>query len=181
MHIPSNHRVAHPGDVHGIGGFASQNSRPPLQLKAPKALICVRVTHTTSQFCVTTPSRCLTVLGPVCAPQSGDCHQFPPLELAGCTRFAHAGLTPPYPAPFSSSRMRHSLITRLTPRFRRILPETGCLSQGLPHRKRYACPCPPQTVTHRDGKPSTPLPRRGTIIKPTACSAPSNLPPTHTP
>ena len=22
------------------------------------------------------------------APQSGDCHQFPPLELAGCTRFA---------------------------------------------------------------------------------------------
>jgi hypothetical protein len=25
----------------------------------------------------------------VCAPQSGDCHQFPPLELAGCTRFAH--------------------------------------------------------------------------------------------
>ena len=23
------------------------------------------------------------------APQSGDCHQFPPLELAGCTRFAH--------------------------------------------------------------------------------------------
>src|ERR1019366_7178869 len=25
--------------------------------------------------------------------QSGDCHQFPPLELAGCTRFAHAKLT----------------------------------------------------------------------------------------
>jgi hypothetical protein len=25
----------------------------------------------------------------VCAPQSGDCHQFPPLELAGCTRFAY--------------------------------------------------------------------------------------------
>jgi hypothetical protein len=24
----------------------------------------------------------------VCAPQSGDCHQFPPLELDGCTRFA---------------------------------------------------------------------------------------------
>src|ERR1017187_8890185 len=24
----------------------------------------------------------------VCAPQSGDCHQFPPLELAGCTRLA---------------------------------------------------------------------------------------------
>src|ERR1017187_9629590 len=24
----------------------------------------------------------------VCASQSGDCHQFPPLELAGCTRFA---------------------------------------------------------------------------------------------
>src|ERR1035438_14807 len=23
------------------------------------------------------------------APQSGDCHQFPPLELAGCPRFAH--------------------------------------------------------------------------------------------
>src|ERR1035441_6588067 len=26
--------------------------------------------------------------GEGCAPQSGDCHQFPPLELAGCTRFA---------------------------------------------------------------------------------------------
>src|ERR1017187_2153902 len=34
-----------------------------------------------------------------CAPQNGDCHQFPPLELAGCTRFAHAQLTSPYPAP----------------------------------------------------------------------------------
>jgi hypothetical protein len=24
------------------------------------------------------------------APQNGDCHQFPPLELVGCTRFAYA-------------------------------------------------------------------------------------------
>jgi hypothetical protein len=30
----------------------------------------------------------------------------------------------------------------LTPSFRRSLPETGCLSQGLPHGKRYAWPCP---------------------------------------
>src|ERR1035438_2334312 len=54
----------------------------------------------------------------VCAPQSGDCHQFPPLELAGCARFAHAELTSPYPAPFSSPRMRCFLLTRLTPSFR---------------------------------------------------------------
>jgi hypothetical protein len=25
----------------------------------------------------------------VCAPQNGDCHQFSPLELVGCTRFAY--------------------------------------------------------------------------------------------
>ena len=30
----------------------------------------------------------------MCAPQSGDCHQFPPLELAGCTRFAPLKLCP---------------------------------------------------------------------------------------
>src|ERR1039457_6331866 len=24
-----------------------------------------------------------------CPPQNGDCHQFPPLELVGCTRFAY--------------------------------------------------------------------------------------------
>jgi hypothetical protein len=28
------------------------------------------------------------------------------LELAGCTRFAHAELTSPYPAPFSSLQSR---------------------------------------------------------------------------
>src|ERR1017187_7960293 len=36
----------------------------------------------------------------------------------------------------------------LTPSFRRSLPETGCLSQGLPHGKRYAWPCLPKTVRH---------------------------------
>src|ERR1019366_9716682 len=36
----------------------------------------------------------------------------------------------------------------LTPSFRRTLPETGCLSQGLPHGKRYAWPCSPKTVRH---------------------------------
>src|ERR1035441_3635386 len=83
----------------------------------------------------------------VCAPQSGDCHQFPPLELAGCTRFAHAELTSPYPAPFSSRRVRCFLITRLTPSSRRSLPETGCLSQGLPYGKRFAWPCPPEPLS----------------------------------
>jgi hypothetical protein len=28
------------------------------------------------------------------APQSGDCHQFPHLELDGCTRFAHGAIRP---------------------------------------------------------------------------------------
>src|ERR1039457_35212 len=37
----------------------------------------------------------------------------------------------------------------LTPSFRRSLPETGCLSQGLPHEERFAWPCPPKTVKHR--------------------------------
>jgi hypothetical protein len=36
----------------------------------------------------------------------------------------------------------------LTPSFRRSLPETGCLSQGLPYGKRFAWPCPPKTVKH---------------------------------
>src|ERR1035438_3724905 len=35
----------------------------------------------------------------------------------------------------------------LTPSFRRSLPETGCLSQGLPHGKRYAWPCPPKPLS----------------------------------
>src|ERR1022692_2633942 len=43
-------------------------------------------------------------------------------------------------ALFSFSRMRRSLITRLTPSFRRSLPETGCLSRGLPHGTRRAFP-----------------------------------------
>src|ERR1035438_8661963 len=38
--------------------------------------------------------------GEGCAPQSGDCHQFSPLELAGCTRFAsRETLRPRAPAP----------------------------------------------------------------------------------
>ena len=65
MHILSESRIAHPGDLHRIGDFASQNFRHPLQLKAPKGLICVRETNMTPEFCVTTPSRCLTVLAPV--------------------------------------------------------------------------------------------------------------------
>src|ERR1019366_501977 len=36
----------------------------------------------------------------------------------------------------------------LTANFRRSLPEIGCLSQGLPHGKRCAWPCPPRTVKH---------------------------------
>src|ERR1019366_6441329 len=36
-------------------------------------------------------------------------------------------------------------------KFRRSLPETGCLSQGLPYGKRFAWSCPPQ-------KPLSPRP-----------------------
>src|ERR1035438_8018653 len=35
-------------------------------------------------------------------------------------------------------------VVGLTPSFRRSLPETGCLSQGLSHGKRYVWQCPPQ-------------------------------------
>ena len=52
-------------------------------------------------------------------------------------------------ALFSSRRMRCFLITRLTPSFRRSLPETGCLSRGLPHGKLYAWPCPPKPLSTR--------------------------------
>src|ERR1017187_5354592 len=35
----------------------------------------------------------------------------------------------------------------LTPSFRRTLPETGCLSQGVPHGIRCAWPCPPEPLS----------------------------------
>src|ERR1017187_1819084 len=44
---------------------------------------------------------------------------------------------------------RYAANPGLTPSFRRSLPETGCLSQGLPHGKRYAWPCPPKTLSTR--------------------------------
>ena len=43
-----------------------------------------------------------------------------------------------------------------TASFRRSLPETGCLSQGLPYGKRFAWPCPPKTVKHPGGTPASP-------------------------
>src|SRR5665811_413585 len=49
---------------------------------------------------------------------------------------------------FGGGGPRHAANPGLTPSFRRSLPETGCLSQGLPHGKRYAWPCPPKTVKH---------------------------------
>ena len=67
---------------------------------------------------------CARMDRPGCAGQSGDCHQFPPLELAGCTRFAHAELTSPYLAPFSSRRVR-SPHNATDTNFRRTLPEFG--------------------------------------------------------
>src|SRR5664279_5714629 len=44
----------------------------------------------------------------LCASQNGDCHQFPPLELAGCTRFALRRAS-------SSRRVKCFLITRDSP------------------------------------------------------------------
>src|ERR1035438_2424605 len=48
---------------------------------------------------------------------------------------------------------RYAANPGLTPSFRRSLPETGCLSQGLPHGKRFARTCPPKTVKHPDASP----------------------------
>src|ERR1035438_8804131 len=48
--------------------------------------------------------------------QSGDCHQFPPLEIAGRNRVANAAPRRS-PVPFSSPRMMCFLITRLTAPF----------------------------------------------------------------
>src|ERR1019366_8569180 len=42
---------------------------------------------------------------------------------------------------FGGGGSRYAANPGLTPSFRRSLPETGCLSQGLPHGKRYAWPC----------------------------------------
>src|ERR1039457_6270919 len=69
----------------------------------------------------------------------------------GETRYAATrGLTPRYRRSLPetgcvSQGLPHG---KLTPSFRRSLPETGCLSQGLPHGKRYAWPCPPKAVKH---------------------------------
>src|ERR1019366_1113448 len=43
---------------------------------------------------------------------------------------------------FGGGGPRYAANPGLTPSFRRRLPETGCLSQGFPHGKRYAWPCP---------------------------------------
>src|ERR1035438_2958054 len=58
-----------------------------------------------------TPSP-LSCLGGVCAPQSGDCHQFPPLELDGCTRFAPRKTLPPrFPALVGCARRKTGTAT----------------------------------------------------------------------
>ena len=49
---------------------------------------------------------------------------------------------------FGGGGTRYAANPGLTPSFRRSLPETGCLSQRLPHGKRYPWPCPPKTVKH---------------------------------
>src|ERR1035438_4226382 len=47
---------------------------------------------------------------------------------------------------FGGGGPRYAANPGLTPSFRCSLPETGCLSQGLPYGKRFAWPCPPKTV-----------------------------------
>src|ERR1035438_2752412 len=49
---------------------------------------------------------------------------------------------------FGGGGPRYAANPGLTPSFRCSLPETGCLSQGLPYGKRFAWPCPPKTVKH---------------------------------
>src|ERR1019366_4887496 len=49
---------------------------------------------------------------------------------------------------FGGGVPRYAASPGLTPSFRRSLPETGCLSQGLPYGKRFAWPCPPKAVKH---------------------------------
>src|ERR1035441_1612799 len=44
--------------------------------------------------------------------------------------------------PPRSTLFPYTTLFRSTPSFRRSLPETGCLSQGLPYGKRFAWPCP---------------------------------------
>ena len=48
----------------------------------------------------------------------------------------------------ATSGPRYAANPGLTPSFRRSLPETGCLSQGLPYGKCLAQPCPPKTAKH---------------------------------
>src|ERR1035441_6541922 len=65
------------------------------------------------------------------------------LRLAGTTfPFYHGRFT----VLGSGGDPRYAANPGLTPSFRRTLPETGCLSQGLPHGKRFTWPCPPKTV-----------------------------------
>src|ERR1035438_10067183 len=49
---------------------------------------------------------------------------------------------------FGGGGSRYAANPGLTLCFRHGLPETGCLSQGLPYGKRFAWRCPPKTVKH---------------------------------
>src|ERR1019366_1772494 len=56
-------------------------------------------------------------------------------------------ILPPVLNGFAGGGPRYAANPGLTPSFRRSLPETGCLSQGLPYGKRFAWPCPPKPLS----------------------------------
>ena len=58
------------------------------------------------------------------------------------------------PNRFGGGGPQYAANPGLTPSFRRSLPETGCLSQGLPHGKRDAWPCPPKPLSTRARVPA---------------------------
>src|ERR1700690_3949179 len=73
----------------------------------------------------------------VCAPQSGDCHQFPPLELAGCTWLypvCPTGYAPPFTLPVAARQevaTLSAMLRRATrPRFYALLLASAALSQA---------------------------------------------------
>src|ERR1022692_4535405 len=105
--------------VRRIDPFASQNFTLSSQPQAEKGLTYTRVSHSTFRFCVTTPP------APAAFPGS--------LKVRVLNRFG--GGVPRYAAN-----------PGLTPSFRRRLPETGCLSQGLLTGHAAPWPCPPKRL-----------------------------------
>src|ERR1017187_7135058 len=99
----------------------------------------------------------LNRFGSVCAPQSGDCHQFPPLELAGCTRFAqglsqglprgkrYAWPCPPktvkHPASILAERSARQTVIPFCAVAAKHRPPGGILKEGhLPCEQQFSVP-----------------------------------------